>query len=276
MKYFKLLIQRLIAPLFANEDSGGEKKFDFRKMLLDLLGLDDKASDTDMANACAAVMKDDTDYGALRANCDEAKTKMAANEATIAELTTKIADAHKTRVDMLAESEAKAKLALDGVIAERDAANAKLTTVTAELTAANEKAIASALAFANERKSRAVGLLTLGVESGRISKAEKDSWEKEFANSADFDTVAAKLLKTPAKWKTATAVQVGERGNGGKSATETVLELVNERMEKNAAARKPSDYDTCFAQIKSENPGLFDVMQRSDASKALDVRTAKK
>ena len=293
LNHHKLTTMKILKPItdslkavqgvfFANEGTEvGGKKFDFRKMVMSLLGANEHSTDDELEEMANSAMKDDTDYGAM-------KDKAATNETAIVDLTAKIAG-HDTMLATLTTERdaANAKLVnAESVIttattnlnaavvratkAEADFANetAKLVTLTAEKDATVTKLTASEQLVANERKQFADSYVTLGIESGRISASDKPTWEKDFANAADCSATAARLVKLPAKWKTTTSVNgLGSRSSESLTRTEKVLARVNEVQAANGKDGKDSSYEFCFAQVKKEMASEFDQMTQSEASR---------
>ncbi len=282
MKTLRSLYLRLKSfqgGIFANEEA--PKVFDFRKMVMGLLGAKDDASDADLEEMANACMKDETDYGVKLKAADEAGVKLAANEAelatvkaTVATLTTE-RDAANEKVKAGEAEATAAKSNLDTALArattaETNFANetAKLTTLTTEKEATAAKLTASEQLVANERASFKGITLTIALESGRISAADKPTWEAEFANSADYTATAAKLVKLPAKWKTVTAVNgLGARSSESLSRQEQVDKRLAEIEMANEKAGIPNDYVTNFAQVKKDLAPLFAQMTKPETSK---------
>lgn len=258
--------------LFANEEA--PKTFDFRKMVLGLLGAKDDASDAELEEMANACMKDETDYSAKMKAGDDATAKLAANEAELATVKASVTlltterDAANAK---LSGGEARALAAeARAAKAEADFANetAKLTALEIVVKAADAKLTEATQLVANERKAFADSTLTIALESGRISAADKGAWEKDFANSADYQAVAAKLVKLPAKWKTTTSVNgLGGRSSESLSRSEKVLARVAELQAANEKDGKDASYESCFAQVKKEMSSEFAQMTQPGKTK---------
>jgi hypothetical protein len=115
--------------------------------------------------------------------------------------------------------------------------------------------------FANERKSRIAHLLDGAMADGRITAAQRKTWEGRLAVEANFANESEALTKLEKTVKTqSVTITRGERKIELANASdrrEMVAELVNEEM----AAAKIS-YDKAYARIQKKFPQLFEAMRQ--------------
>jgi hypothetical protein len=187
-----------------------------------------------------------------------------ANDATDEQVTEAIkligAEAKKTVTLANEKSEAdKSVTKLNGEIATLKSENATLKTD--KTTLANERDTART-AFANERTARIDKALGAALEGGRITAAEKATWETRLKNEATFANELAELEKLGAKLKTTSVtINRGDRKveiSNAADRKEMVIELVNERMK-----TAGDSYDAAFAFVQKTHPTLFAAMEQA-------------
>jgi|GEM_PF-863991 len=179
---------------------------------------------------------------------------LAAANAKETELTTLKAD--KVRLEKeVADNAAAGVLAL---------ANAKTELET--------RATKAETALKNERAARAKLVVVGAVKSGRVSAAELDAQSLALANAADFDAAVALIEKLPRKLKTQSTVGgLGKDNKEGQSRHQTVLNLVNARMETPEIKALPAEqrYDAAWSAVEKDpaHAAIFEAM-KPDAENA--------
>lgn len=131
------------------------------------------------------------------------------------------------------------------------------TTLTTDLATANTK-------FANARKAHVADLVGTALATGRITAAEKPTWETRLGNEATFanESAAIVALKPTVKTESAT-LQIGNRQVSIANAAErreVVNGLVEEEMKTNGG-----NYDRAYASVQRKHSALFDVMKKPKA-----------
>lgn len=195
-------------------DPATGKTFDFRKMVMDLLGLGDQATDEDVTsafNSCMATEPAEEDK-AIKGKLDEATAGKTAAEGDLAV-------AQKTASDHAAAAHS---------------AVAKL----AEATAQNEKLLKRAElaegAFANERNAHIQSMCNGAVALGKLTKAEGEVKVKELANAktpAEFEAGVALIANAKTKFQTGSQIGTLERTIAPGTASNEYLTMVNEAVK---------------------------------------------
>lgn len=114
--------------------------------------------------------------------------------------------------------------------------------------------------FANERKSSITRLLDGAVTSGKITAAQRPTWETRLSNEASFANEATALEALQPGMKTSSVIEVGTRKidvSVANERREAVTDLVNAEM-----ASSKCDYTTAFARVQKANPALFEAMKQ--------------
>ena len=182
-----------------------------------------------------------------------------------------------------------ASTAIESLKTDKAAAETKLVTLTAQLsTLGAERDTAVALANAKageitilanaketaetalkaERTARAKLVVLDAVKTGRVVAAELEAETLALANAADFAAAATALETRAPKLHTQSALgRLAAEGNNGKSRTEQVIHLVNERMESDPAIKSlplSQRYDAAFSAVEADpqNAALFAAMQK--------------
>lgn len=137
----------------------------------------------------------------------------------------------------------------------------RVTALTTEKGAVEIERNNARTSFANERTARIGELLDGATQAGRITGAERATWETRLKNEATFANEAEALKKlTPTVKTTSVTLTRGDRKveiSNASDRREMVTELVNERM-----ASKKEDYDTAFAAVQKTYPTLFEAMEQ--------------
>jgi phage I-like protein len=133
----------------------------------------------------------------------------------------------------------------------------EIGNLKSEISNLQSRASAAESAFSNERKGRIDTLLDHAITEGRITAAQRPEWasklDTNFANEAPALTKLAPALKT----RSSTG-DLGQRKADLANMQDRQLkvqELVNDRMK-----TKGESYDSAFANVRREQPALFDAM----------------
>jgi hypothetical protein len=175
----------------------------------------------------------------LNTDATEEQTKQAADAKTVAVNET-VTVKDKAVKDLADERTAWAtkKQGYEGTITE----------LTGKLTAANSETSAA-------RAARADYALSVAVNEGRITPAEKDGLKVKLVACND-DSAYMELDKLPPKVKTeSVAANVAGRkaeATGGESGVQTIIVAVNAEMTKSG-----TDWDTAYQAVKKSQPALF-------------------
>ncbi len=161
---------------------------------------------------------------------------------------------------------ANEKAKLESGIAERDTKINTLTAANGTLTTERDTARTT---FANERAARIADALTDALTTGRITDAERATWETRLNVEANFANENTALRKLAAKVKT-TSVTVSRGGREQAvdvSTPEARAQFVNEAMTETAKelgldAKK--DYDAVHAAVQRRYPAIFAAMQQPE------------
>lgn len=244
------LIGRLNVRLAANEgsapDFGTGKTFDYRKMVLSLLGLDDQADEGKVMNAYNACMTYEP------SEADKAiKSKVAGMEKANEDLKTEI----KEKETLAANETARAKTLED-----------EKTALEKRATEAEAKATESAAAFANERSARIKFFVDGWMKAGVITKAESESVTTELANAKDFDAKLKEMAnKKPVMSTTSMTLNLASERTTGVSAQQEIQKMVaNEMTEKKVTYEKA--WDTVKKSEKGK--GLLASMKQPQTASA--------
>lgn len=142
---------------------------------------------------------------------------------------------------------------------ERATATTDLATVKARITAVEADLATRTTELANERKERTKLHLDSAIETGRITAAERPTWERRL--SADLANEAAALAALTPKIPTQgnPAVDGNRKGNADPSQTPSAqLHLVvNESMRKDGMT-----YDQAWAQSKVTHAALHEALAK--------------
>ena len=191
------------APVFPGSgatggDAGTGRTVDFKKMLMQLLGLDDTADEAAVSNAFNACMatEPDKDDEVIKGKLDEAMTAKDKADSDKAEAEKKFGESKAANEKLTAQLAEKETLM----------ANAK-TELETRATKAEE-------AFANERNAHSKTIVVNAITSGRLTKAEGEAKEKELANAKtpeEFATLVKAIANARTQLQTTGTVGVLER-----------------------------------------------------------------
>ena len=244
-------------------DPGTGKTFDFRKMLLELLGLPDDAQDTDVQQAYNSCMATEPGADAQQAKgqVDEAmKGKNASDQNA-------------------AHAQAQAQQAGG----ERDAALAQAHTAVQNLAKAQQANEVLARrceraegAFANERNEHIKTMVNSAIATGKLTKAEADAKIIELANAKSPEEFEAgcKLIAN-ARQRYATKSSLDELGRTAApgTASHEFLSMVNEAVKTDPK----HDYAWHWASISKteKGKGLLASMKQPEQNTSFNQRPAK-
>lgn len=230
--------------------AANEKDTEMLDKMKKLFGMGNDATEDD-------VMKKATNM------CEDNK-KMSANMEAM-EKEKKAANEDKDKAE-------KEKESANARVIELEAANKKLSedVTAANATQESHKATVERLEagkkeaeanFANERKARVTGLINTGISDGRITGADKEQWEKEFANdfTGTVEKLAAANAKLPTGSQVAGRVDPARGHQQGENRGAVLLNMVNEHM-----AKTGQSYDDSFNAVCAANPALVNGMQQPE------------
>jgi phage I-like protein len=148
---------------------------------------------------------------------------------------------------------ANAQQSITTLTTERDTARTDLANTKTALETANTN-------FANARQSHVKLLLDQAQKEGRISQADRTTYETEFANAATFDNAltrlnGAKKNGLPAD-KNSRVEGDRKRVNDSADRQRQIHEFCNSKMKEGLS------YDEAFALAKREKAELFANMQK--------------
>ena len=175
-----------------------------------------------------------------------------ASDEEVSEGLKQLGEKAKTATTLAAEKAtfANEKATLEGTVSRR---------TTQKTTASTERDTARTQ-FANERAARVGELLDGAVASGRITAAERPTWEARLKNEATFANEAEALGKlTPATKTKSVTLQRGDRKveiSNASERREMISQLVNEEM-----ASAKCGHDAALARVRNKYGQLFEGMQ---------------
>jgi hypothetical protein len=234
--------------------------FDFRKMLLQLLGLPDDAQDADVTqayNSCMATEPDEQTK-AVKGKLDAANQGQATAEAGAA---THAAAAHA----------AVAKLA------EAQGATTQAQGQAQQLKAANEALVKRCElaegAFANERNSHIETMCNAAVITGRLTKAEATTRQNNLAGAktpAEFETMVNEISALPPKLSMTSQTAELERTIAPGTASGKFLTMVNEAHKADPKHGFEWHWSNCGKS--AEGKSLLDSMRKPLANPAFEQK----
>lgn len=156
--------------------------------------------------------------------------------------------------------------------AEATGLNATIATLTNERDTLAKAKTELETSFVNERAARATLLIENGLAAGKILANEKATWEKDFANSATFDSTLDRYGKLVGKLKVTSQIADGGRRNSTEGERQgKITEFVNEAMAGGL------DYTKAFLKVKKEHSDLFaGMVDPSESQRAAMMTPAKK
>ncbi len=139
------------------------------------------------------------------------------------------------------------------------------TKLAGDLTAAQTATTTAQTSFANERKAHVKTVLDAAVTAGKITGADRATWETRLGNEATFanEVTALEAIKPVVKTKSITI----DRGNrkielaNAADRREMLAELVNEEMKGGVS------YDIAFAKVQKQFPQIFEAMEQPETHK---------
>jgi hypothetical protein len=144
---------------------------------------------------------------------------------------------------------------------ENAALTATTTGLTNSVTQLTSERDAFKTSFANERQARIDTLIGTALQEGRITAADKATWEGRLKVEAQFANEADALAKLPKVVKTASVtLDMGGRKveiANAQERQEAVTRLVNAEMATNGG-----DYNRAYATVQKANPALFAAMKQ--------------
>ena len=174
-----------------------------------------------------------------------------ANEATEADATSAIAALQKRPEPTALANEQSARTVAEGRVTALANENTKL--------ASDLKAAQTALA--NERKARIDDMIAGAIRGGKITEAEKATWEKRLL--ANFDEEGKALVNAKQVVKTAATANRTDKGDDADAddSGPKIKGLVNAEMAKLTHVPMANRYNQAFANVKKSNPDLFKVAE---------------
>lgn len=158
---------------------------------------------------------------------------------------------------------ASAKTAVQ-IANEKTAAEGKVTTLTGEKKKLADDIVTAQTQFANERKLRIESELGHALKDGRITAADKPTWETRLGNEAQFanELKALNALKPMVKTESVlferngSKVEIANEGQRRKLVPEIIKEIAK---EKGLDTKK--DYEQIWQFANERHPALFSAMQ---------------
>ena len=234
--------------------------FDFRKMLLQLLGLPDDAQDEDVTqayNSCMATEPDEQ-AKAVKGKLDEAQQGKVAAEGDAA---THAAAAHA----------AVAKLA------EAQTATTQAKGQAQQFQKANEALVKRCElaegAFANERNEHIQTMCNAAVLTGRMTKAEADVRAAKLAGAKtpdEFTTMVNEISEMKPKVSLTSQTTELERTIAPGTASDKFLTMVNEAVAKDPKHSYEWHWGNCGKS--SEGKALLESMRKPQANPAFQAK----
>jgi hypothetical protein len=222
----------------SNPDIGTGKTVDYRKMVMDLLGLGEDADEAKVSeafNACMA-MEPDAETKAIKGKLSEATLAVDKSEAGKAQALADKAAVEKANEELKAKIDSQEKLA------------------------ANEtaRAVAAEGAFANERNAHSKTIVACATKMGLLSKADADKKVVELANAktdTEFSSLATETLSGSVKIQVNS--MVGELGRtiAPGTAGEKFTAMVNESMKADSDSKTKTNFDFHWSKVCKSSEG---------------------
>jgi Mu-like prophage I protein len=138
----------------------------------------------------------------------------------------------------------------------------KIVTLNADLTTARTQ-------FANERTARITDAIGAAVKSGRITEAEKPTWEGRLKVEAQFanEMTALNALTPKVKTTSVTVNRGGKESQVDVSTPQARTQFINEAITEVAGELKldeKKDYPRIFNEVQRRHPALFANMQQPE------------
>lgn len=138
----------------------------------------------------------------------------------------------------------------------------KVVTLNTDLTTARTQ-------FANERKDRIADALASAIKGGRITEAEKPTWEGRLKVEAQFANEMTALNALTPKMKT-TSVTVSRGGRetqvdiGSAPARRQFINEAIDEVVREKGLKLPNDYSKAYNEVQRRHPALFENMQQPE------------
>ena len=121
--------------------------------------------------------------------------------------------------------------------------------------------------FANERNARIESEISRALRDGRITEADRATWQQRLANEAQFtnELGALEALKPVIKTHSLTLgrgdrkIELANAGDRRTLVAEVLAEIANEL---NLDLKKSEHYDRAWTEAQKRHPALFDAMSR--------------
>lgn len=213
----------------AEANAAAEQKQNMKKKLIELLAL------------AGITLKDDADDAATEAALDQFGPKVKAGLAFANEkqtLTQKVTGLETDKTTLTTE---------------RDTARQEVTTVRTQ--------------FANERNAHIKTLLDTGVGTGRITEAERSTWDGRLKVEANFANESTSLLALEPKVKTAHATGGRTSANVDTETPAGRRQFLNDAIAsicKEKGLDPVKDYDKAFQIAQRTHGALFANMQQPE------------
>ena len=184
----------------------------------------------EVCTAFGITFANDADDAATEAALAEVQTKVAAFANEKQELTKKVTDLETEK-----------------------------TTLANSLETAKQEAGAARTDFANERSARIGDALNGAITAGKITAADRKTWEERLAVPAQFANELAALAKLTPVLKTQSVV-IERNGKKVEIANEAQrTEIINELIAEEIKAGK--NVENAWAAIEAKHPALFGSMK---------------
>lgn len=140
-----------------------------------------------------------------------------------------------------------------------------ITNLTAQAAAAKTEITAAQTQFANERTERINDELALAITTGKITEAEKPTWQARLQVAAQFANERAALRALSPKIKTTSItltrggrteqVDISDAKSRAQFANEVLVEIANELK-----LNRIRDHARIYAEAQRRHPALFEGM----------------
>jgi hypothetical protein len=186
-----------------------------------------------------------------------AKQTLMANELRTAQATLVTLNAKAAEYDGKKTEFANGQTKIATLETEKTTLAGQVTTLTTERDGMKTN-------FANERAKHSKLVLDVAEKDGKITKAERGTWEVNFANEAAFEATLTNLNKLATKLPTNSIIPLGEkRAVDSQNRIGSVQNMVNEKMRSTPGMT----YDAAFAAVQTEKADLFAQMQQPEHAK---------
>ena len=161
-------------------------------------------------------------------------------------------------------------LSRHGITVANDATEEQVAAALAQLDPKLQSAAGLDIAreqFANERKARIDSELARALRDGRITDADRPTWQQRLANETQFTNELAALaaLKPALKTHSLTLdrgdrkIELANAANRRHLVAEVLAEIANEL---DLDLKQAAHYDRAWTEAQKRHPALFDAMAR--------------